>query len=55
MGSATASVSRNRSGVGKAGGGMMPATAKVGRDLGNIEIALGAQVAAHLGIAVDAL
>ena len=45
----------NRSVVGKAGGGMMPATAKVGSDLGHIEVTFGAQVAAHLGIAVDAL
>ena len=54
MGSATASVSRIVR-CWKAGGGMMPATAKVGSDLGHIEVTLGAQVAAHLGIAVDAL
>ena len=45
----------NRSVVGKAGGGMMPATAKVGSDLGHIKVTLGAQVAAYLGIALNAL
>ena len=55
MGSAAVSVSRNRSGVGKAGGGVVPTSAKVGRNLGHIKVALGAQVAAHLGIALDAL
>ena len=33
----------------------MSASAKVGRNLGDIRVALGAQVSAHLGIALDAL
>ena len=45
----------NRSGVGKAGGSVVPTSAKVGRNLGNIKIALGAQVASYLGIVLDAL
>ena len=33
----------------------MPATAKVGSNLGHIEVPLGAQVATHLGITLNAL